>query len=262
MKMCERLRRDEVSGRFGVEVEVEGTNLPAEIEGWSRKEDGSLRGESAEYVFNRPVQLAATTRRLNTLREALKEDDVVVNFSDRCSVHVHLNVSDMQESAFSRLITLYALFEPVLVKFCGESREGNKFCLRMEDAGAIFEVYRTCIRNPGRIFDLFERNSFRYSSLNIVDALYKFCSVEFRAMRGTVGSELDTWIKIINEMYTASIDNTLSRNDIIECLLNGRIDSLARDIFKTTYNSLFKSEDDIVKVIRNASDVFFILLEE
>lgn len=45
-------------GSYGIEIEVEGVNLPAVANNvWTTTHDGSLRGESAEYVLKKPLDI-------------------------------------------------------------------------------------------------------------------------------------------------------------------------------------------------------------
>ena len=58
-------------GEIGIEVEVEGRGLPNAVTGWNVVPDGSLRGESAEYVLRQPVPRDKYEDTLNNLRDAL-----------------------------------------------------------------------------------------------------------------------------------------------------------------------------------------------
>lgn len=119
-------------GRFGIEIEVEGQNLPPAIPYFKRVADHSLRGESAEYVFDKPLNLDQVHKAMDAF--IFYMNGVKVDDSDRTSVHVHLNVQQWTVKRVFTFFMLYAMFEEFLVKFCGESRENNLFCLRLKDA--------------------------------------------------------------------------------------------------------------------------------
>lgn len=57
---------------FGIEIEIEGTNLKEDTSLiWRREEDGSLRG-GREYVLNKPVSEDNLRFRLEHLNNLLK----------------------------------------------------------------------------------------------------------------------------------------------------------------------------------------------
>src|SRR5690349_4809167 len=84
------------TGDIGVELEIEGDNLPhADIESWVIKHEGSLRGRGGrqpqpgdndqpyEYVLGRPSTFKNLERKLRRLQEALDAPGVVVRLGER-----------------------------------------------------------------------------------------------------------------------------------------------------------------------------------
>jgi len=70
---------EEVDADLGIEIEVEGVNLPARVgESWRVDRDGSLRGESYEYV-SKPIKYSELTSTLDQLKDAYRRSDSVVN---------------------------------------------------------------------------------------------------------------------------------------------------------------------------------------
>jgi hypothetical protein len=192
-------------GEIGVEIEVEGRNLPrGEIDGWVLHEDGSLRGESAEYVFRGPASRKDYTERLSTLSRIFTESGSIINQSYRTSVHVHLNVQDWLIRHIYNNIFLYTIFEDCLSNIAGKDRSGNIFCLRAKDA----EYYLHNIRNA-IITDnigLIAEDNMRYSAVNTA-SLFRHGSLEFRQFRGTVDMELiQEWIEILLRLRDVSVE--------------------------------------------------------
>ena len=194
------LRKTE--GLLGVEIEVEGNNLPRGVQGWRGDNDGSLRGEAVEYVLPEPLSLNKAQRAIDGLYEAFGHNRSKVDDSYRAGVHVHLNVQDMTSTELYTLITLYFVMEGPLTRFCGETREGNHFCMRSSDA----EYMTYMIANAAEKDDLnmLHTDRLRYSSLNVT-SLFKYGSLEFRAMRSTPDKEaIKTWCSLIASLKEAS----------------------------------------------------------
>lgn len=180
-------------GLLGIEVEVEGENLPTIPTGeWKFDKDGSLRGESGEYILRKPLNLKKTHEALDDLRLQLANSKLEWSF--RTSVHVHVNVGSFTAKQINCFIYSYILLEELMLHYCGEGRIGNRFCLRIRDAEGLINALDRMFR---RDWDLPVRDVYRYASINI-DALCKFGSLEFRAMKGTLDKEkLETWTEAL-----------------------------------------------------------------
>lgn len=174
--------RFHTQGDVGIEVEVEGHNLPVTQKYWKMEEDGSLRGESKEYVLEKPSSLAQARLALKYLGVMYNKHDSVVHDSVRAGVHVHINVQTLNIIELYNFMTVYITLEDLLTKYCGESREGNLFCLRTGDAEYL--LHRLVEVANSRRFKELVTDDLRYASMN-VKALGTYGSLEFRAMRGT-----------------------------------------------------------------------------
>lgn len=225
----------EQGGLFGVEVEVEGLNLPRAIEGFDVKDDGSLRGESAEYVFSSSKSFVETLRALNKLSKSF--DNSKLDMSFRTSVHVHVNVQNLNHNQLCKFLYLAFLFENPLVNFCGPSRVGNRFCLRVVDSfykigelEQIFEKGFQYIQDQGRV---------KYSAINL-HTIAKFGSVEFRSMRGTISYDvLSKWIKMLNALYIYSQQKEVTIKGIADSFCNDPI-TLGKEVFGEELFSLLE----------------------
>ena len=189
-------------GLLGIEVEVEGENLPeGAIAGWCKHADGSLRGESAEYVFAQPLGLFKAKQALDVLRLSLKESRIEWSF--RTSVHVHMNVQTFTCPTLKSFIYSYLLVEDLLMEYCGEERKNNRFCLRMRDAEALLHPITDMMERP--YFHFPRIDMFRYAALNL-DAICKFGSLEFRGMRGTLDkTTLEVWITALTRLRAYAV---------------------------------------------------------
>lgn len=188
--------KDDVpDGEIGIEIEVEGRGLPLELASyWDVHVDGSLRGESAEYVLSRPIKRKNVIPYLEYLKNKLR--DSVVHDSIRTSVHVHINMAEKTILQVYIILIVYFILENLIIELAGKSRIGNLFCLRIKDAEYLLEVLRLSAEKDNyESFSL--EQTLRYAAANIC-ALPKFNSLEFRAMRGTVDPTIiSEWIDIL-----------------------------------------------------------------
>lgn len=228
-----RLPRKVDGNKIGVEIEVEGVGLRLNVEGWASHDDGSLRGEAVEYVLPTPLTLPTVKNRLNALSEALEGCDIAD--TGRAGVHIHINIQDMEEQHVFNFIVLYLIFEEVLIRYCGEDRIGNLFCLRMKDAEYLEELLIEAARRKD--FAVLYTDDIRYASINC-KALVQYGSLEFRGMRSTIDSDvLVPWI----EMLLALKEKAKcyhQASEIIVDLSRFSPEGLAKDIFTKHFDKL------------------------
>ncbi len=188
-------------GRYAIEIEAEGRRLPLALEEhWSVHNDGSLQAglEAKEYVMREPGSLADVKKALDYLEYKYKRHGSVVEETQTSGVHVHVNVQDYTPKELFTFVVTYFILEELLLKFCGEHREGNHFCLRAKDAEFIVDELVDSARTH-KLGNL-KLDHIRYCSLNPC-SLFKYGSVEFRAMRGTPNlDEIFKWAKIIDRV--------------------------------------------------------------
>lgn len=198
-------------GDVGIEIEVEGRNLPGNVNRlskefthyWNLERDGSLRGEeNFEYILKKPLSLLNAEVALQVLNDQYEKDGSVIDDSVRAGIHVHVNVQDMTVLQLLTFITCYYVVENVLTRFCGEGRQGNHFCLRSQDAE--YQVMAICNAIETKDWFRLRTDDIRYSAMN-VSSLGKYGSVEFRAMRSTRDTRrIHKWASILHHMKEAS----------------------------------------------------------
>jgi hypothetical protein len=145
-------------------------------------------------------------RALYFLKEKLKES--TLRFSFRTSVHVHVNVQELEYNQLLNMIYTYFLIEEPLMTFCGKERKGNRFCLRLQDAEGILDTLVPLFRHKDYLGDI-QEEKIRYSALNLA-ALNKFGSLEFRAMKGNLDvPKISTWMQALFNLreFAMSADN-------------------------------------------------------
>lgn len=192
-------KREPVQGDFGIEIETEGKNLPSvNTQGWRSEKDGSLRGESYEYVLDKPLPRDEIRKALDYLAKRTAKAEL--DFSFRTSVHVHMNVTDCEHEHILNIIYTYLLIEEPLLNYCGRTRKGNRFCLRLQDADGLVDTIRFLFQSNLKGFFNIRHDSIRYASINL-EAITKYGSLEFRAMRGTMDVDvIDTWVEALSRI--------------------------------------------------------------
>ncbi|WEU69445.1 putative amidoligase [Pseudomonas phage vB_PaeM_Ty] len=247
-------------GDVGIEIEVEGKNLPKHFEKYWRVEaDGSLRGEdNAEYVLEKPLTIKQAKLALSHLNMQYKKHQAVVDDTVRAGVHIHINVQQLNIVELYNYMTLYLILEELLVKFCGPYREGNLFCLRACDAEWL--LFRLSEAARSRQFRrVLTDDNLRYGSMN-VKALGTYGSLEFRAMRGTRDLNLiHKWATILLDLREAAKKFT-DPKDIINGYSEGDADAFLVKCLGE-HVEIFKGFDNIPKMLndgmRRAQDIAF-----
>lgn len=234
---------ERTQGEVGIEVELEGKNvLMDHIRPlWNYHADGSLRGESAEFVLAKPIARGKVPEALNALFGTLKKHGTKIRQdSPNTSVHIHLNVQEWSLKKVYNLITCWYIFEKMLVKWCGEEREGNLFCLRGQDAEAILQRYASAVRYS-RYNTIVDADGLRYAAFNPT-SMAKFGSVEFRSLAGVYDEDIiRTWTEILLELKDFAEKFDCPPDIIIEMSRCGS-DEFLRMVFPKHWHTLTQGD--------------------
>lgn len=238
-KVSELLKTD---GELGVEVEVEGRRLPQHSKLWKGEYDGSLKYDhSREFVLRKPLTLLGVYQAVKELGQEFKDNRTVVDDSIRAGVHVHVNMQDSTKNELFNLITLWAVFEDVLLDRCGAYRKGNLFCYPLSRSDNVWEVMMKA-GGDSRYLHNFASDEYRYCAINVA-SLHKYGSLEFRAMRTPRNvSEIYQWAKLLLSMkkFSAKFDNPIH---MLNKLDEVGIDKFYDMVFKGFDNYLTRSKD-------------------
>lgn len=165
-------------GDVGVELEIEGVNLPQSLEGWHVKPENSLRGEAFEYITRGAATLEQLQGLMKHLNKYMTRESTKVIFSVRESTHIHVNMQRVRMHDIYGFILLFTILEPVLLRICGNDRNGNLFCLPAYETGDLAAFIGNLNRDiQGGMFTRHNRG--KYANLNL-DCLYNFGTVEVR----------------------------------------------------------------------------------
>ena len=197
-----------LGNRFGVEIEVEGEVISTPPNSlWTLLADGSLRGNSGEYVLRTPSYGSVVAQQIELLISHLQENGGVQP-SDRCGVHIHINMQNLRLNQLYNMLVLYFISEELLIEEYAPERKGNLFCLSGQDAeGVIDWLSGTMRRSLTRILTHADTQKLKYAALNL-SSLVRFGTLEFRAFstpRNTEGlRRIMDLIKIFGKMKLQS----------------------------------------------------------
>lgn len=246
-------------GDLGVEVEVEGCNLPRRIPRyWNTDYDGSLKGEAYEYVLAKPLKKPELAKALVELDKAYLTNGSVVNDSVRCGVHVHVNVQKLTITQLYNFFTLYSLFEGPLLHYCGKGRDGNLFCLPLNKSPQVVYALREAAQQ--KEFRPLYDDAYRYCAMN-VKALGQYGSLEFRALRG--GPDLQRvykWAELLQHLRDVAMEFKDPCEIIESASLNGHLETFKK-LLGDKRSVMFKAVPNIKRKLqkgaRNAAAIAF-----
>lgn len=182
---------------IGLELEMEGNiafDDPPKY--WTIHKEGSLKDGGCELVLREPLPIAKLQSALDSAAHALKP--FKVKQSIRTSTHVHINMQEATPRQVYSVIMAWYLIEDMVIATQGTNRQGNLFCLGINNAEAILEFLLQDLYQ-GTIFRASGDQELRYAALNI-SAITKFKSLEFRFLKGmTDMAEVGRWVTWLHD---------------------------------------------------------------
>lgn len=171
--------------------------------------DGSLRGVAYEFI-SRPMQSQHAISAMTSFLTSTGFTDN--NYSDRCSVHIHVNCIDLELEQVGNVALLYNVLEEILFEFVGGSRDTNIFCIPWNQCRQHYNLVANFIKDPSSVLAGWSK----YTALNLLP-LKSQGTIEFRQMHGTANVEkLTKWINIIGAIFMYATKVELK--DLIETI--------------------------------------------
>ena len=212
------------AGDYGIEIETESRDpyTVPQMKHWRHDTDGSLRDFGVEYILSKPVNYGSIDEALCELKDSVA--GVEFKESAYTSVHVHVNISRMTLTEVASFYTAYCLFEEVLNRYCGPTRNGNLFCLKNSLANRSVNTFTKLYRAfavgdvhkaDNILFDgSFNENQLKYAACNIAP-MTRFQSLEIRTHKGTTDTtEVKRWVDIIECIKKFSLE--FKPNEIVK----------------------------------------------
>lgn len=149
-------------------------------------------------------------------------------FSERTSIHVHVNCLSLTPVECRQMVLVYALLEPLFFNFVGPKRANNIFCVPLN--------YTSLPKFYAKDIGQMHKAWHKYTAFNISplgpgkDGSAPHGTIEFRHMYGTNNFELyHRWLSALKGLYDFIVQN--EGFDIIKYLeTNGDIVSLAKQV--------------------------------
>lgn len=182
----------------GVELEIEQIQDHGEyaLKHWNITTDDSLRENGHEYTKG-PMSYDNAVKAFVGLHKDLKTGPKP--FSDRTSIHVHVNVGSLEEEELKQFILTYALLEPLFFEFVGQKRQNNIYCVPLN-----YTYLPTVYKHPLQTLHAkwSKYTAFNLCPVGVHEHSQGLSTVEFRHMYGTNKIELfSDWLSAIRDLY-------------------------------------------------------------
>lgn len=235
----------------GIEIEVENCLVvPGLSRMWEITEDPSLRNNGAEYRSRYGTRIYELWDMLRNFRDmvdtARKEHGKqFFDFSERTSIHVHLDVRNFTTDQLKNFIWLYILLENPLFKFADESRKHNVFCVPLRESNMLgrYEHIQSYLNEWSR-----------YCALNL-QSVSKFGTVEFRHMSGRSNPrDIYLWTLLLGLIQTAAwqYDTGQLWREIQELKSSSQYDRLLSSVFMGATKFLYWDPQDFDDAVSDA----------
>lgn len=201
---------------------------------WDVKGDGSLRQFGAEFV-SKILYPSDVKEALTNVMPLVAEG----RFSWRAGIHVHVDVSDLDEEQIKSLGSIYSIIEPLIFRWEGHSRDVSRFAVPWYNCTeAVHSMYSSINGKSMEVRRAFEKFG-KYSALNLTP-ITKFGTVEFRHMEVTDNVE-----KIMNyiEICLCIVEAAKNKIDAPQELSMHGAENFLRTVFGGRLNFLHESMD-------------------
>lgn len=235
---------------IGVEVEAENVirinpNLHSPTL-WAIKDDGSLRNHGREFVTPGVIPASAAEDSLRFLFSEINQD---IDFSKRTSIHVHMDVRQLQFKQLLGLLFTYSVVENLLFQFVGNNRRNNIFCVPIIETS----IMEKLSKNPVASLTHISTHWHKYSALNLLP-ISRWGSIEFRHMPGTTNiMHIIQWIDLITSLKVFAYRYTLEEivDRIIALNSNSRYQQFVESVFgeKCVYLNMSNLLNDMEKAV-------------
>jgi hypothetical protein len=242
----------------GIEIELEhlDRNTTLYTPSWKTFHDGSLKEEGKEFV-SCPIQTQYLEIELIKLFNSLHSYKI----TQRCSIHVHLNVRDFKSKDLFNFLLLYLVFERNLYRFSGD-RWNNIHCVPLYSFKDFIVPFLKKL-NSGHVFPSWKK----YHGLNLSPIWGGESSllgtIEFRHMGGCTSVEkIMDWINLIVSLRDAA--KSMNTETIIQYIktlnTSKQYEGFALLVFKDWEKLLTESsffEEDMSMCITKAKELLY-----
>lgn len=206
----------------GTELEIEALNpsVNHNYANFNTTTDGSLRNNGCEFV-SLPLCKKDSVFSFRNLHKLIKYGNGDP-FTERTSIHVHVNCLDLGLDQAKSLVLWYSLFEPVFFGFCAKKRSNNIFCVPVE---------QTVLPNHySKPFKAIVTKWSKYTAFNILPISTQG-TMEFRHMHGHNDVELyEEWLTALENWWKWGQENVPSKLTLKkESFIKDAFDAIFKD---------------------------------
>lgn len=214
--------------RAGIEIELEGLDLDMDripVSHWHVTGDGSLRNNGYEFVTRGGLANTDLQEALESIHEYLSE--IGFSVSERCSTHIHVDMTDMKPQEVVNFVCLSIMLEHVLFRMFGNTRTANTFCVSTDNGTSNYDYMVDSVLNPPSIVD--QRWS-KYAAIGL-KRIRDLGTVEFRMFSAV--TEPEQYYRILNLLFAMKqqAKGMSSPADIVEFKLSNTIQDLTAFYF-------------------------------
>lgn len=186
---------------YGLELEIEFAEDMSSVVNMRSTEDGSLRNFGVEFITE-PLDYS---RVMYTLNEFFTRNKVYFkgdNYSERTSIHVHVNCLNLTYQQVASVLLVYQVFESLLFRFIGHDRDKNIFCVPLSECAISYQAAENI--SNGNLQSV--RRWMKYTALNLLP-LETQGTIEFRHMEGNNNLErIGIWLRFIASIIKYATD--------------------------------------------------------
>lgn len=227
---------------LGLEVEIEGAGGVSYVRGWDTHEEGSLKNDGREWVFERPFAGTDVVSAVTSLVEAYEGQDLI--FGPDGSVHVHVDVTDLRLEELMRMLNISVMLEPVLVSWLSPERYANPFCQMVchndRHAGHLARVIANAVvhEDTQRAIVELSNQQYKYSATN-TSRMNDLGTVEYRFHRSCC--DYESLIRLANVVLSIKEAARDDRWDVVSPHRNVKGRS-AKSVLKQVFGELMDSD--------------------
>lgn len=236
----------------GIELEYERAVVPSDwrnSETWTLDRDGSLRDSGIELI-SCPLAFEETD---DALEEAEGRVATLGGIAtERCGIHVHMNMRVYTLGQMWSIMALYGLLEPTIFETYAEGRKDSIFCVPLfqqqsQQQRLSDDIRNIRLANGRRTSNLLNAN--KYSALNTGRCLSQFGTLEMRQPYSTNNFDaIRSWVQFCKRLMNTGA----GYNDPLHVLdeyyrsgLGGMQESMFGDIYAIDEEEQEQAEDAV-----------------
>jgi hypothetical protein len=239
-----------VNDLIGIEVEVENVGNGCKCLCWHAVNDGSLRNHGVEFR-TLAFTAAYTPEVVSELMRQLKATNAKYDFSERTSIHVHIDFRNNYLEDFVKTLIAYIPFEKLIFKELIPLRFKNTFCMPIADILAGCDGFTRAVQKMREfttleiynIEDITQSFTGKYAAINPLNLFQGKAdrfehqgtgTLEFRHLHGTDDIELIvTWVKLIGLLkhYASKVSYPTLEKEIFTLNSSSEYQNFATKVF-------------------------------